>query len=218
MERDLGAQLALKICGIYNFLVLKGMRSQVRLLQMLVNFWDLNTEAFNLDVEPLRIEFKDIYFHTGFSCRAEVVNLKARGAESGMNIEHYITTHCVVGTEKVGSQLPIRAINNLILKIIVLVLTQIIGLTLLHQESRPLMFYSVECLRHIVHDWCTSLLANMKSQLTNCKQGRKRNFGFASILCSFFFEWVIGLSPRVEISPHRPCDPAMSQWIEVMRW
>jgi hypothetical protein len=57
----------------------------------------------------------------------------------------------------------------------------------------------------------------MKSQLTDCKQGRKINFGFASILCSFLFEQVPGLRPRVEIITRGPCDLAMSRWIEVMR-
>jgi hypothetical protein len=113
VERDAGAQLSLKICGIYKFWALKGMRAQVRLLQMLVNFWDPDTEAFNLDGKPLRIEVEDIYFITGLSRRGEVVNLKARGAGGGMNIEDYISTHCVAGTEKVGSQLPIRVIENL---------------------------------------------------------------------------------------------------------
>jgi hypothetical protein len=98
-----------------------------------------------------------------------VVNLKARGVGSSMKIEEYIATHYIAGTKKVGSQLPIQAINNLSLKIVVLILTWIIGSTSLHQESRPLMFYSVEFLRPMVYDWCTSLLANMKSQLTECK-------------------------------------------------
>jgi hypothetical protein len=55
VERDLGAQLTLKICGLYKFWGLKGMRDQVRLLQMLVKFWDPDTEVFNLDGKPLRI-------------------------------------------------------------------------------------------------------------------------------------------------------------------
>jgi hypothetical protein len=37
VERDSGAQMALKICGLYNFWSFKGMRAQVRLLQLLVN-------------------------------------------------------------------------------------------------------------------------------------------------------------------------------------
>jgi len=77
MERDAGAQLALKICGLYKFWALKEMRAQVRLLQMLVNYWDPETKAFNLDGKPLRIEVDDIYFITGLSRRGEVMNLKA---------------------------------------------------------------------------------------------------------------------------------------------
>jgi hypothetical protein len=111
--------------------------AQVRLLQMLVNFWDLDTISFNLDGKPLRIEVEDIYFLTGLSRRGEVVNLKSQGSGSGMNIEDYIATHCVAVIEKVGSQLPIREINNLSLKIVVLVLTQIMG--------------SANCTRNQVH-------------------------------------------------------------------
>jgi hypothetical protein len=132
------------------------------------------------------------------------VNLKAQGDGGGMNIEDYISTHCVAGTYKVGSQLRIRVIENLSLKIIVLVLERISGSDSLHQASRPLMFYAVECLRSIFYDWCTSLPANMKIQLTNCKQGRKRNFGFASILCSFFFAHVPSLSHTIDIISDGP--------------
>jgi hypothetical protein len=82
-----------------------------------------------------------------------------------MKIEEYIYTHCVAGTPKVGSQVPIQEINKLSLNIIFLVLTRITGLASLHQASRMLMFYVVQCVRPIVYDWCTSLLENMKSQL-----------------------------------------------------
>jgi hypothetical protein len=138
---------------------------------MLVDYWDPDSESFNLDGKPLRIEVENIYFLTGLSRRGEVVNLKSRGADSGMKIEEYIDAHCVAGTPKVGSQVPIRAINNLSLKIIILVLTRITGSASLHQESRSLMFYAVQCARPTVYNWCTSLLANMKSQLTECKEG-----------------------------------------------
>jgi hypothetical protein len=217
VERHLGAQMALKICAMYNFWALKGMRAQVRLVQMLVNYWDHDTETFNLDGKPLRIEFEDIYFLTGLSHRGEVVNLKARGTQRGMNIEDYIATHCIAGIEKVGRQLLIRTINNLSLKIVVLVLTWITWLTSFNQASRPLMFYSLEFLQPIVYKWCISLLANMKSQLTYCKLGIKRNFGFTSILCSFFFEWVPILGPRVDIVLHGPCNLDMTRWTDVMR-
>ena len=71
----------------------------------------------------MRIEVDDIYFITGLSRRGEVVNLKAPGVGGGIPMEKYIATHCVVVTDKVGIQLPIREIENLSLKIIVLFLT-----------------------------------------------------------------------------------------------
>jgi hypothetical protein len=77
VERDPGAQMALKRCGLYKFWALKGMRAQVRLLQLLVDYWDPDSESFNLDGKPLRIEVEDIYFLMGLSRRGEVVNLKA---------------------------------------------------------------------------------------------------------------------------------------------
>jgi hypothetical protein len=135
-----------------------------------------------------------------------------------MKIEEYINAHCVPGTLKVMIQVPIWAIKNLSLKIIVLVLTRITGFTSFHQASRSLMFYEVQCMRPTMYNWCTSILANMKGQLTKCKQGGKRNYRFASIFCSFFFEQVPGLGPRVEILPRGPHNPAMAWWTKVMRW
>ena len=107
-------------------------------------------------------------------------------------------------------------IQNLELKAILLVLDRIAGLASLHQESRPLMFYEVECMRPTIYDWSTSLLGNMKQQLTDCKMGRVRNFGFASISSTFLFERVSVLIPRVQIPPHGPWNPAQTRWEVVM--
>jgi hypothetical protein len=58
--RDARAQKYLKRCGLYKFWSLKGMRAHVRLIQLLINYWDLETESFNLDGKPLRIEVNDL--------------------------------------------------------------------------------------------------------------------------------------------------------------
>jgi hypothetical protein len=217
VDIDLWAQMALKICVLYKFWALKGMREHVRFLEMLVDYWDPDSESFNLNGKSLMIEVNDIYFLTRLSRRGEVVNLKFWEVGRSMNIEEYIDSHCVAGTPKVESQLPIRAINNLNLKIIVLVLTRIIGSASLHWASSSLNLYDLYFLIRTVYDWCTSLLANMKSHLTECKQGGKRNFGFASILCSFFFEQVLGLGPIFDIISRGPHDPAMAWWTKLMR-
>ena len=119
-----------------------------------------------------------------------------------MTIDEYIAMYCFLEIKKVGSQIPTNSIQILGLKAILLALGKIAGLASLHQASRPMMFYAVECMRPTVYDWSTMLLSNMKQQLSDCKMGRVRNFGFGSILSMFFFERVPGLSPRVEIPPH----------------
>jgi hypothetical protein len=68
IERDMRAHKALKRCGLCKFWAIKGMRAQLRLLQTLINYWDPETEEFNLDGKPFRIEVEDIYFITRLSC------------------------------------------------------------------------------------------------------------------------------------------------------
>ena len=52
--------------------------------------------------------------------------------------------------------------------------------------------------------------------LSECKVGRVQNFGFSSILSTFFFERVPGLSPRVDVPLHGVQDPAQRHWKNVM--
>ena len=54
------------------------MRAQVRMLEMLVGYWDPDQEVFMIDGKTLRLEVDDIYFLTGLSHRGEVVSMKAR--------------------------------------------------------------------------------------------------------------------------------------------
>ena len=102
------------------------------------------------------------------------------------------------------------------LKAILLTCSRIAGLASLHQASRPLMFYAVECMRPIVYDWSIALLGNMKHQLSECKMGRVWSFSFSNILSTFFFDHVPWLSPRVDVPLHRVRDPAQHCCVDVI--
>ena len=111
VRADRMAQEALRRCGLYNFWCLGGLRAKPGLLQMLVHYWYLDFEPFQLDGMSLTIEVEDIYFITGLSRRGETVNLCARrGPGHGMTIDEYIAVYCYPETEKVGSQVPTNAI------------------------------------------------------------------------------------------------------------
>ena len=67
VQGDLMAQQALCACGLYKFWCLGILRAKPRLLQMLVDYWDLESESFHINGMSLSIEIEDIYFITGLS-------------------------------------------------------------------------------------------------------------------------------------------------------
>ena len=54
VRADLMAQQALRSCGLYNFWCLGGIQAKPRLLQMLVEYWDPNSESYNIVRMSLR--------------------------------------------------------------------------------------------------------------------------------------------------------------------
>ena len=113
VQSDLMAQQALRACGLYKFWCLGSLRSKPRLLQMLVDYWDLDSESFHIDRMSLTIEVEDIYFITGLSRQGEVVNLRSRGPGGVLTIDEYIVVYCFFDMKKVGSQILTNSIQVL---------------------------------------------------------------------------------------------------------
>lgn len=82
------------------------MKTNTRLLEMLVNYWDPEEDAFMIDQMPLWIEVEYIYFITGISRRGVPVNLQGK-ARGSLNVDYYIHIDCPRNNEKVGTQIPI---------------------------------------------------------------------------------------------------------------
>ena len=62
-----------------------------------------------------------------------------------------------------------------------------------------------------LYDWCSGVIPIMRKQLSDCKRGRKKNFGYSSILVAFFFERVSSLSPAVPFPVRSPLQPRLSR-------
>ena len=56
VQGDLMAQEALHACGLYKFWCLDNLRAKPRILHMLVDCWDPNSESFHIDRMLLSIE------------------------------------------------------------------------------------------------------------------------------------------------------------------
>ena len=60
VQGDLMAQQALRACSLYKFWFLGSLRAKPRLLQLLVDYWDPDSETFHIDGMLLSVEVEDI--------------------------------------------------------------------------------------------------------------------------------------------------------------
>lgn len=111
---------ALSLCGLKK-IEMNGMRAQPQMLDLLINYWNLDSDAFILDGQPLRIKVDDIYFLTGLSHRREIASFKDENI-GGMIVDEYIALYYVRGTQKVGSQIPMELITILDLRVILAII------------------------------------------------------------------------------------------------
>ena len=79
----------LRNCGLLKFFKMPNMKSNVRLLEILVNYWEPEEDCFIIDQMPIRIEVEDIYFITGLSRRGEPVDLHGKPL-GGLTVEDYV--------------------------------------------------------------------------------------------------------------------------------
>ena len=63
----------LRNCGFIKFFKIPNMKSNVRLLQMLVDHWEPKEDIFMIDQMPIHIEVEDIYFITRLSQRGDPI-------------------------------------------------------------------------------------------------------------------------------------------------
>jgi len=122
-----------------------------------------------IDQMPLRIEVEDIYFITGLSRRGEVVHSTSR-TRSSLLVEDYVHIYYRGHPEKIGSQIPIKQVDSLSLRILLFSIKRVNELASLHQASQVSMSRVVEFLT-MVFDWCTPLLIDMNNQLTSIQKG-----------------------------------------------
>lgn len=58
---------ALRGCGLLKFFKLPNMKANTCLLEMLIDYWNIEEDAFMIDQMPLKIEVEDIYLIIGLS-------------------------------------------------------------------------------------------------------------------------------------------------------
>ena len=87
-----------------------------------------------------------------------------------------------------GTCIPIVHITNFPLQVLVSTIVRVTGSPSLHLATQNKMRVVVECLQGTVFDSCSGIITIMKKQLSDCKRGHSKNFGFSSVLVALFFE------------------------------
>jgi hypothetical protein len=130
--------------------------------------------------------------------------------------DEYIAQYCREGTRKSSGKIPIKDIIDHPLCMILFTITKLAGSTGPHLASKSQMVYAIECLEPRVFNWCGGLLVNLKDQITKCKTGRQKQFGYGSLLVSFFLEWVPLMHPWIEMPRAPLTEPQMERWTSLM--
>jgi hypothetical protein len=76
--------------------------------------------------------------------------------------------------------------------------------------------YTIECTEPRVFNWADVVLRNIKKQLTKCRCGNLKQFGYGSLLVSFFLERVPVFRLQVEWNILVPRDPRMLRSCRLM--
>ena len=178
---------ALRTSGLLKLFCTSPMWENVRLLEFMVNYWDHELGMFNLQGETLELTMEDIYFITGLSQRGVPVNLEGTGRGGDpLSVQNYVDMFCIPGTQKKGSSVLIADIQDFTLQVLASTIVRLAGSSGLHMATKNQIRVAVDCFRGALYDWCSGIAPIMTRQLSDCKRGRRKNFGYASILVAFF--------------------------------
>lgn len=183
---------SLKACDLYKHWAIPSMRPQVDFLEWLVERWNVRDQCFYIGGHQLEMEPADIYFLTGLPKRDEHLTL-FRTRPGGQFVDSLRLEWCNVQTQEKG--IDIKTISYLELMIIAFVVTRLCGSVALHIATGSQMRMAVDFFRGTVFNWCDTVLANIKGQLTRAKNGQLKTFGYGALVVSFGLERVPMLIP-----------------------
>lgn len=185
---DEGCMNALRDCGLKKFFLTPYLRAQPELLQFIVDLWDVDDQVFHLRDQVLELDVSDVYFITGLSRRGERPILTG-GRPSGEKMTEVVDRVCR-GAQfgRNSAKVDIPTVPDLMLRVILFTITRDAGVQAPHEVSKNHLLLATECLNPTIFDWATTVTTNIKRQLTKCKRGGVKQFGYGLIVVSFFLE------------------------------
>ena len=134
------------------------------------------------------IEHDDIYFFTGILRRGHPVSLRGVASDVGDSVEALIEQCCVPSSRKSSNQLKIADVQDQGLKMVLFTITRAAGSLQPHLASRGNVMTGLRCTDGEVFDWVSAVHGSLTDQLSKAKRGRAKQFGYGSLIYSFFLQ------------------------------
>ena len=130
--------------------------------------WNPEQQYFEVRSHILIVEVEDIYFLTGLLRWGAPISLT--GSHGGdITTRELIDHHCVPGTRTSGKKIPIRAVMDGPLWIVLFTMQRVVESQDVHKDSRAHMLYAIQAMAPTVFNWVEAMLPIFKDQLTKCR-------------------------------------------------
>jgi hypothetical protein len=170
--------------GLLKYFKMQKMKKEILLLEYMIELWNVAEKGFQMGTQLLTIELEDVYFIIGLSKRGVPIDLSGQRALLAP-MDEYLENHCVPGARLVEGTIAFKDTRDLPLRSILFSITSIAGSTNAHLVSRSQVAYGLQCLEPKLFNWSAGFLQNVKEQITRCKAGQQKQFGYGSFLVSF---------------------------------
>ena len=114
-------------------------------------------------------------------------------------------------------KIDINTVPSLVLRVILFTITRAVGIQAPHEASKNHLLLAAECLNLTLFDWASAVTTYIKPQLTKCKRDGNKQFGYGSILVTFFLERLsIFRVPGGIVADPVLREPRLHRWAELM--
>jgi hypothetical protein len=118
--------------------------------------------------------------------------------------------------EQQKGKVAIWGVTNITLRTILFTITRMVGSAAPHMALQRYFQYALECTEPRVFNWADAVLHSLKKQLTKCRRGELKQFGYGSFLVYFFYERVPVYRLQDDCHFSGPRDPQMLRWCQLM--
>jgi hypothetical protein len=131
-------------------------------------------------------------------------------------MSEYCRDYYVPEAERREGKVAIWGVTDITLRTILLTIAWMAGSASPHMALKSYFQYALECLEPRVFNWADAVLHNLKKQLTKSRRGGFKQFGYGSLLVSFFCERVPVYRLQGDWQFLGPREPRMLRWCQLM--